>query len=534
MKRIAAWALLTAVVLIGVAVVFVRFFVDEPLRQTMERNINRQLQGYTVHIRALKFHPLGGSLDLIDATISQDAHPDPPVAHLPLLHASVNWQAVLHRRLVADFLIDRPKLNINLKQAKQEVEEKTSMADRGWQDTLEQIYPLKVNLFRVKDAEITYVDQGPFKPLHLSRVNFQASNIRNIHSRDNVYPSDVRLEAIVFGSGKVVVDGHADFLAKPHAGIKADFSVKQLELDYFKPILSHVNFSIRNGVLSSDGMFEYAPAQKVASLQHVTVQGVQVGFVHRAETETAEKQMGEKVARNAKDVSNKPGVLLRVDQVRILKSRFTFTNEASDPRYEIFFTDADLKLDNLSNQGAEGKALGTLTGNFMGSGKTVINVAFQPKAKSADFDLKLRIDETKMTSMNNAFLAHAKFDVAEGRFSLYSELSVRDGEINGYVKPLFKDVSVYDEAKDADKPFSQRLRQRLIGAAAWILSNRQRNEVATTITLSGKLDSPQYSNWEAFVGMVKNAFFEAVTPGFEQAARVASNSGQQKAAAPPG
>src|SRR5712691_6941035 len=111
-RRALTWTAAALGVLILLAFVFVRFFLDEHLRRTVEQNVNTQLKGYTVTIKALHFQPIGFSLDLIESTIVQDAHPDPPVAYIPLLHASVHWGALLHGRLVSDFLIDRPKLNI--------------------------------------------------------------------------------------------------------------------------------------------------------------------------------------------------------------------------------------------------------------------------------------------------------------------------------------------------------------------------------------------------------------------------------------
>ncbi len=499
----------------ALAVIVVRLFVDEHLRRTIERNVNASLQGYTVRIRALHFSPLDFSLDLVDSTIFQNAVPDPPVAHLPLLRASVNWRALLHARLVADFLIDRPRFHINLKQAKKEVEDKTPVSERGWQDALEEIYPLKVNQFRVRGADITYVDEGPFRPLHLSRVNFRASNIRNVHSQERVYPSDVHLEGNVFESGTIQADGHADFMAEPHAGIEANFSLKQVELDYFKPITLRYHVSVRQGILSTDGHFEYAPTIKVADLQHVTIQGVQVEYVHRAETEASEKQVARTVARSAKKLSNNPEVLVRVNKVNILKSTFGFINRAADPEYRLFLADADVRLDNLSNQSKEGTAVGMLKGKFMGSGDAVMDVAFRPQAKSPDVDLKVRIQGTKLPTLNDALLAYADFDVVDGLFSFYSELTLRDGQIRGYIKPMFKGMKVYDAEKDRDKTFFQKLRQGLIAAAAWILENRVRDEVATVVTISGKIDSPQFSTWEAVAGLLKNALFEAILPGLE-------------------
>jgi hypothetical protein len=53
----------TAAVLIVVIVAYVRIFVDEPLRRTVEHNVNQRLKGYTARIGVLHFHPLRLSLD---------------------------------------------------------------------------------------------------------------------------------------------------------------------------------------------------------------------------------------------------------------------------------------------------------------------------------------------------------------------------------------------------------------------------------------------------------------------------------------
>jgi hypothetical protein len=517
-------------VLILLVFVFVRFFLDEHLRRTVEQNVNSQLKGYTVTINALHFNPIGFSLDLIDATIAQDAHPEPPIAYIPLLHASVHWGALLHGRLVSDFLIDRPKLHINLTQARQEVKEKVSPSERGWQDALEAIYPLKVNLFNIRDADITYIDQGPFKPLHLSNLNFKAENIRNVHSKENVYPSEVHLKTVAFDTGTIAFDGNADFLAKPHPGIKGGVSLSHIELDYFRPITNRYNVSVRNGVFSSDGLVEYAPNKKTVDVKRVTIQGVAVDYVHTAKTTAQEQQVAEQVATTAKDLNNKPEVLVKLNQIDIQRSRLGFINKAVTPEYQLFFTDANIRVENLSNQSAEGRAVGTFAGNFMDSGRTVVNVAFQPKAKrGGDLDVQVRVDGTDMASLNPLLLNAANFDVKEGSFSLYSEARVRDGQVNGYIKPMFKDLDVYDAEKDANKSFGQKLKQGLIGAVAWVLSNRPRNEVATTIALTGPIDSPQYSTWEAFVGMLRNAFIQAITPGFEVVQRAETPAKESQA-----
>src|SRR6188474_1592536 len=157
----------TALVVLIVLVIIAAFFIDEPLRQRMESNLNRALQGYTVRIGKLDFHPIGLSLDLEDSLISQNDNPEPPVAQIANLTASIQWRALLHGRLVADFVVDDPKIYLNRKQAKQEYEDKVPMKERGWQQALEEIYPLKINRFRIRNGALTYVDEGPFRPLEL-------------------------------------------------------------------------------------------------------------------------------------------------------------------------------------------------------------------------------------------------------------------------------------------------------------------------------------------------------------------------------
>src|SRR5437870_8251349 len=148
----------------------IAFLIDEPLRRYTEAKMNRALKGYTVHLKKLDFHPLGFSLDLRDVLVVQDAHPEPPVARIPLVSASVHWRALIHGRLVGDFLIDHLVLNLNLAQAREEIADPTPAEERGWQDAVEAIYPLKINHFRIRQADATYVDQGPFKPLRIRNL----------------------------------------------------------------------------------------------------------------------------------------------------------------------------------------------------------------------------------------------------------------------------------------------------------------------------------------------------------------------------
>jgi hypothetical protein len=505
--------------LLGASAYAIAFLIDEPLRRHIEGNINARLKGYTARIGRADLHPLGFSLDLEDSIIVQDAHPDPPVARIPSFSASVQWRALLFGRLVANVVIERPALHVNLGQAKQEIADKVSMKERGWQAALEATYPLKINEFKVVDADITYIDQGPFKPLRLRHVNLRTGNIRNIRSPERTYPSDIRVEGVVFDRGRLFAEGHADFLAEPHPGALVDVSLEQVELDYFKPIINRYNVWVSKGTLSAAGRAEYAPHVKTAELEHVLIDGIQVDYVHRPETAPVEKQTAEQVARAAQEVSNKPGILLRIGQLRIVNGTFGFINRAAKPDYRLFLTDSDVTLTNLSNQRVEGAATARVHGKFMGSGSTAASATFRPEQRGPDFDLAVRVENTRMDAMNDLFRAYGNFDVVGGSFSFYSDLSVKNGSINGYVKPLFKDMDVYDERQDRDKSLFRKAYEGLIGGVAKLLENFPRDEVATRATVSGTVDQPRISTWEVVMRLAQNAFFKAILPGFERDAR---------------
>src|SRR6185295_15898007 len=105
MKRLVAIGRRSLLVLIGtaasllLAAVAADLLLDEPIRRKVEREMNAALDGYTVRIPKADFHVFGCSLDLENMSVTQNAHPDPPVALFPKLSASVQWKALVHAKL---------------------------------------------------------------------------------------------------------------------------------------------------------------------------------------------------------------------------------------------------------------------------------------------------------------------------------------------------------------------------------------------------------------------------------------------------
>ena len=508
--------------LVGVAVLLVlllasALFIDEPLRAYVEQKMNRSLKGYRVHIGALDFHPIGASLDLYDIRLVRTDEPDPPVATVAHWSASVHWRALLSGRLVNDQEIERPRFHITRTLARQETGNDTPVKERGWQDAVESVYPFKINQVTVTDAELMYLDEAkPEQPLRIRHMNLYASNIRNVQSADQDYPSEFWLKGTLFESGTIRLEGRADFLAEPHVAVKADLAMDGVSLGSLIPVTARYNVQLSGGTMSAEGSVEYAPSVKVVNLKHLTIDDLHMDYVHAAHTKWAEADRAKATVNTAQAINANEETLVRVDQVRIDGGELGFVNQAATPAYRVYLTDADVTLEHYSNQLREGPASMAIHGKFMGTGETQISAIIRPPEDSPDLELKIKIAGTQIRSMNNLLRAYGKFDVVGGLFSCYSEIRLDDGSIRGYVKPLVRKLKVYDSVQDREKNALDKVREGAIEDLSTLLENVPRDEVATKVDVSGRTSRPQTEIIQIVIGLIKNAFFKAILPGFER------------------
>src|SRR5262249_57593590 len=117
--------------------------------------------------------------------------------------------------------------------------------------------------------------------------------------------------------------------------------------------------------------------------------------------------------------------------------------------------------------------------------------------------------------LNDLYRAYGRFDSSAGRFYLFPELDAKEGAVTGYVKPLFKDLKIYDKQQDKSKPLVRKMYERIVSGVAKILKNRSREEVATKAEVIGRIDNPKVGTVAALVRLVENAFFKAILPGFD-------------------
>jgi hypothetical protein len=366
----------------------------------------------------------------------------------------------------------------------------------------------------VRDGNVVYIDEDPKRPFQISHLNASASNIRNIQSRDRVYPSTLHAEGVIFESGRGAVDGNADFLAEPFPGVHVLYKAQNVPLDRLQTLGAKANLSLSGGIVSSHGEVEYGPKHREARIVDATIRGLRLDYIHTAATAPAEKARGQAVKKVAEN--QQPGMPVHIDRFHVVDGQVGLINKATAHPFRFFVTNADLDVTKLSNGFQDGPATARLTGRFMGSGSVHGTAHFSADDKGPDFDLTLAVENASLPSLNDILREYGKLDVAAGTFSVYSEMKVRNGYLKGYIKPLFKDIKVYDPQQDKNKPPLRKLYEKVVGGLTHVLKNRPRDQVATVADLSGPVTGPKTSIWEIVGNLVRNAFVKAILPGFDR------------------
>jgi hypothetical protein len=285
-------------------------------------------------------------------------------------------------------------------------------------------------------------------------------------------------------------------------------------------VTGQYNVQLQQGALDVIGHVQHSGNTTVVDINQITLEGVRADYVHPAQKKQKGKapaeKGAEKVAEKVKEVHRDPTLVLKVAHGKILHSDVGFINKASSPDYRVFFSDMNLDIDRFSNRPEEGMGQMKLTGKFMGTGPTIVTGSFRPEKPNPDFDLHVRIVKTQVQEFNQLLRAYGLPDTTGGTFAFFSEMSVQNNHIDGYVKPFMKDVEVYNPEQDKDKAASAKIYEAVVGGVLALFKNSSTGQVATETSVTGPVENPKEDTWQILSKLVQNAFFKAILPGFEK------------------
>src|SRR6185436_10494861 len=143
-------------------------------------------------------------------------------------------------------------------------------------------------------------------------------------------------------------------------------------------------------------------------------------------------------------------------------------------------------------------------------------MTLDPFSYRPTFHMAVRLLGLDVTQINDLALAYGKFDFKRGWFDLIIEADSKEGQVAGYVKPLFRDVKVFSLTQDLkeDNVF-QFFWQALVGTATTVLKNQQRDQFGTLIPFSGDATGTTTDLFATIGNVLRNAFVRAYLPSLE-------------------
>ncbi|NIF29260.1 DUF748 domain-containing protein [Pantoea sp. Tr-811] len=215
---------------------------------------------------------------------------------------------------------------------------------------------------------------------------------------------------------------------------------------------------------------------------------------------------------------------ITLNEVRIDNGTLSFRNFNSNPPVNLKATQLQASIRNLTNvrdQKGRRDASFEATALLLGDAKAESRATFDPFSDFDDFEFRLRATGIELRRLNDFSSAYGKFDINAGHGDLVIEAQAEEGRLHGYIKPLLRDVDVFDWQQDVENKNKNILRsiwEAIVGAGETVLKNQPKNQFATRVDLSGSVHQQNISAFEAFLQILRNGFIQAFNARYEQPA----------------
>jgi hypothetical protein len=184
---------------------------------------------------------------------------------------------------------------------------------------------------------------------------------------------------------------------------------------------------------------------------------------------------------------------------------------------DVYLSNLEGSIDDLTNvRDRTTPMLTTIdaTAMAMDEAQFEFHMKLNPFSYRPTFHLAARLLGLDVTKTNDLARTYGQFDFKRGWFDMVIEIDATAGQFQGYVKPLFRNLVVFDlldDLKTDDNPV-QFFWQALLGVTTGVLKNQSRDQFGTSIPLKGDLDQPNTDILSGIGNVLRNAFVRAYLP----------------------
>lgn len=207
----------------------------------------------------------------------------------------------------------------------------------------------------------------------------------------------------------------------------------------------------------------------------------------------------------------------RINRAEVADGSVHFRTYTTDTPVDVYLSHLDATVDNLTNIYDEVAPMVTTvkaTALAMDQARFEYQMKLDPFSYRPTFHMATRLLGLDVTKVNDLAIAYGSFDFHRGWFDLVIEVDAKEGLLDGYVKPLFRDLKIFSLRKDLKNDnVLEFFWEALLGLATGVIKNHPRDQFGTLIPFHGSTEGQTTSDILATIGNVlRNAFVRAYLP----------------------
>jgi hypothetical protein len=210
----------------------------------------------------------------------------------------------------------------------------------------------------------------------------------------------------------------------------------------------------------------------------------------------------------------------QLNSVQIHDGSIHFRSYKQQKPVDVYLSHMEASIDDLTNiQGRTTPMLTTIqaTAQAMDQADFQLRMKMNPFAYRPTFHMAVRLLGLDVTKTNDLARTYGQFEFKRGWFDLVMEADASEGQVQGYIKPLFRNLKVFDlsaDLKDDSNPL-QFFWQALLGVTTGVLKNQPHDQFGTVIPFTGDMSGPNPDLLSAIGNVLQNAFVRAYLPRLE-------------------
>ncbi|QDK78155.1 DUF748 domain-containing protein [Spirosoma sp. KCTC 42546] len=210
---------------------------------------------------------------------------------------------------------------------------------------------------------------------------------------------------------------------------------------------------------------------------------------------------------------------ISINRFAVVNGKVDLTSLVTQPRADLSMQRFQGEIRNIRNVEDKNKQLPSpvvASGDVLGYGGTMNFSANMNLLKVVpDFDYNLRFSNLQLVKLNTLAREYANLDFERGTVSVYSEMAMLNKKLNGYIKPLTKDMQIFKLNEHKGRSVGRFFTELIAQGGTEILKNQKHDQVATRIPLNGTVDNIETALWPTIFGILRNAYVEAFKGEFD-------------------